>query len=168
MIQVLVGAGALLLLVLVMFALWLGPRLPGLPGEFFASVAGLVTTPFLMEASFLGFGLLVVFALNHWRRKREGDEFVYLEQAEGPGSEKLPAAARSVVYREAPEEPEQPDPLSRAEGALAIGDCDEAARLLAETDADILASPRGRSLRIALARATGREDLARRLERDDH
>lgn len=158
----------MLLLVMLMVGLWIGPRLPGLAGEFFALVAGLVTTPFLMEASFLGFGLLLVFGINHWRRKREGDEFVYLEQAEGPGSRELPSSARSVIYRETPEDPEQPDLLSRAEGALGIGDFEESARLLAEAEREELDSPRGRRLRIDLARATGRHDLARKLAGEDY
>lgn len=161
------GALAVLgLLVLVILCLWFGPRLPGLAGDFLGVLAGIVSTPFLMEASFLAFGVLVVLTINHWRRYREGDEFVHLERVDGPGTEQFPEAERWVVYREPPAQPVAPDLLSRAEGAFSIEDFEETAQLLAEMPAAERDSPRGRRLRIRLARATGRHELADRLERD--
>ncbi|HEY8990425.1 MAG TPA: hypothetical protein VIM46_00465, partial [Luteolibacter sp.] len=57
-----------------------------------------------------------------------------------------------------------PGLLAQAEGALAIGDFEATAEALAAMDEAELARPETRRLRIALARATGRDELARRLE----
>jgi hypothetical protein len=74
--------------------LWLGRAMPGIFGEWFGIVAGIVSTPFLMEASFVVLGFMIVLGLNSWRQRREGDEFVYLEQVTGPEAESLPRSAR--------------------------------------------------------------------------
>ena len=60
--------------------IWSGKRLPGFAGEFFSMVAGLVSTPFLMEASIVLLGFFIVIGLNAWRAHRDGDEFVYLDE----------------------------------------------------------------------------------------
>lgn len=57
-----------------------GRFLPGLGGEFFARVLGIISTPFLMELILATMGLVLILSLNHWRQRREGDELVYLEE----------------------------------------------------------------------------------------
>lgn len=56
--------------------------IPGWVGESFGTLAGVMSTPFFMEASFFLLGVVIVVALNAWRRHREGDEFVTIEQME--------------------------------------------------------------------------------------
>ena len=162
--QILIGIGGFAALAAFMTLLWLGRHLPGFLGEWFGTLAGILTTPIFMEASFLVFGILLVMAINHWRRAREGDEFVYLDLAQGPGSELLPEQARWAIYPEAPLVPENPDLLSRAEGALEIGDHDSVIEALAAMTDDERNQPATLRLRARLARATGRTELAERLE----
>lgn len=162
--QVFVGIGAIFAVVLIIGAIWYGGTLPGFVGEWFAMVLGIITTPFLMEASFIILGLLIVMALNYWRLSRDGDELVYLEQAEGPGSETLPESARWAIYQDQPLDPENPGLLAQAEGALEIGDHAGAVEALAAMKDAERDSPPVLKLRIELARATGKDDLAKRLE----
>lgn len=143
--------------------LWLGRAIPGLFGEWFGVLAGIVSTPFLMEASFVVVGFLIVFGLNAWRQRREGDECVYLEQVEGPGAEDLPESARWAIYRKPPLPGEVPDPLDKIEGALEAGELELAAAQLAELDAALLDTPAVMKLRIRLAEASGKGDLAAHL-----
>jgi hypothetical protein len=139
---------------------------PGFAGEFARVLAGIFTTPALLEPAFLFCGLVIVLLLNCWRRHREGPEWVCLEQVAEPNE--LPEHARFAVYANPPLAPEAPDPLTRAEGALAIGDCDAAAEALAALTPAELESPAALGLRLNLARTTGRtllaDDLARRLQ----
>jgi hypothetical protein len=54
-------------------------HLPGVLGEWVGTVIGVMTTPFLLEASFALLGLCIVAVLNHRRWLREGDEWVHLD-----------------------------------------------------------------------------------------
>jgi hypothetical protein len=167
--QLAVGIGILLVLLLLIPALLVGWRyLPGLAGEWLGVIAGLMSTPFLLEASFLIIGLVIVIAVNHWRQRRDGDELVYLEQIDGPDLPgDLPDQAKWAVYRDEPLSGVEPSLLERAEGAMAIRDFETAGACLAEMSEDELRHPDVRELRIALATATGRADLARRLAGGD-
>ncbi len=156
-IAVVAGIGGLFLL-LVMAA-----NLPGLAGEFFSRIMGIVTTPFLLEASLAVLGLVLVIAINHWRQRREGDELVYLDEVRGAPDE-LPEQARWAVYRQQPLDPENPGPADLLEGALAIGDHETAVEVLADMSDEERHRPEVMRLRIELAKATGKEELARRLE----
>lgn len=77
--QLLAGLGIILGLSALLVLLWLGRGLPGWPGELFRMITGLLTTPIFMEVSFLFLGLLIVLAINHWRRRRDGDECVEID-----------------------------------------------------------------------------------------
>ena len=140
-----------------------GAHLPGVAGEFFARVLGIATTPFILEASLLIFGFVIVLTLNQWRQMREGDEFVYLEQVD-EGASRLPDQARWAVY---PEEPLDPADISQAdllEGALAIGDHPQAIALLENMSETERSLPSVLRMRISLAEATGKPELARELQ----
>jgi hypothetical protein len=127
--QVIVAVAILLGVMVVSVAIRLAGAAPGLLGEWFGMIAGFLSTPVLLEVSFFTIGLIIVVSVNHWRMKREGDEFVYLEQINEP---ELAAG-----------------PPDQAEGA---GE---------------LQRPEVKSVRIEPAKATGREDLASRLENQD-
>jgi len=164
--QVLIGIGILAAILVATTAIRLLGLIPGFVGEVFAIFAGFLSTPVFLEISFFILGVLIVLAINHWRHKREGEEFVYLDEVKGPGAEKLPAHAKFAIFPETPLPPETPSLLTQAEGALAIGDFEAAGEAVAAMDDAELAKPETRALRIALARATGKEELARRLEAD--
>lgn len=161
--QILWGALVIGAVGLFLVLCWFGRHLPGPVGEWFALLVGIATSPFLMPVAFILLGFFVVNTLNGWRRHREGDECVFLETAEGPGSEQLSDSARSVVYRSEPLSGEEPDIKTRLEGALAIDDHTSAVEILGEMDDALRDSPEILRLRIQLAEATSKGELARRL-----
>src|SRR6478735_4477892 len=138
--QVAIGVSILLLLMVTVTSLLLGWRLlPGLLGEWVGTMLGILTTPFLLEASFIVIGLVLVICLNHWRRIKDGDDFVYLEQVTGPEvPEDLPDQAKWAVFREKPLAEEVPSLLTQAEGAVAIGDFSAAAEWIDSMSAEEL------------------------------
>ena len=164
--QLAVGVGILVVLTLVVCGVLIGWRyLPGLLGEWIGMMIGVMTTPFFLEASFVIVGLVLVVALNSWRRNREGDELVYLEQVDGPDVPAgMPEHAKWAVYRQQPLEGEVPTLRAQAEGALAIGDFDSAAEAIAAMSGAELKTPAMLELRIELAKATGRTALVEQLE----
>ncbi len=166
--QIAVGAAIILVLALTVCGCLLGwGYLPGLLGEWVGTMVGVLTTPFFMEASFICIGLTVVVALNSWRQSRDGDELVYLEQLDGPDvPTDLPEHATWAVYREKPLPGETPTLLTQVEGALAIGDFQAAADSIGEMSEAELKRPETLVLRLELAKATGKSDLAERLENE--
>ncbi len=166
--QVAVGAGILIGLALIISGALVGWQyLPGILGEWVGSMIGIMTTPFFLEASFIAIGLLIVISLNIWRRHKEGDELVYLEEVTGPGIPKnLPDQAKWAIYREAPLVATEPTPIEQAEGALSIGDFAAAQEWLASLEPGELGQPEVLEIRLKLAEATGRTDLASDLKRE--
>ncbi len=166
--QIIIGACILLAITVAVCSMLLGwMYLPGLLGEWVGMIIGVMTTPFFLEASFLLLGLLIVISINIWRRHKNGDECVYLEQVTGPDvPDDLPDQARWAIYREQPLAPSDPSPLELAEGALAAGDHAAAAEWIATLEPEMLHHPDVLRLRLDLARASGHHDLATRLERE--
>ncbi|MEP4079250.1 hypothetical protein [Haloferula sp.] len=162
--QVLVGIAAIFAICVLIGLIYYAGTLPGFIGECFAMITGIITTPFLMEGSFIIIGLLTVMFINNWRLRREGDELVYLEEAEGPGSESLPDSAKWAIYKDQPLDPECPDLLAQVEGALEIGDHETAIEALASMKDSDRDSPAALKLRIKLARDTGKSDLLEQLK----
>ena len=164
--QVAIGTGILIAMMVSISGLLIGwPLLPGLLGEWVGTMLGIISTPFFMEGSFVCVGLLIVICINLWRRHREGDEFVYLEQVTGPGIPKdLPDQATWAIYREKPLDAEQPSALTQAEGAFAIGDYPAVTAWISTLNQQELKLPDTLDLRLKLARATGRKDLVIELE----
>lgn len=163
--QIAAGVGILLALMLAVCGVLTGWRyLPGLLGEWVGLMVGVMTTPFLLEASFLILGLIVVVAINIWRQRRSGDELVYLEQVEGV--ENLPEHAKWALYRDPPLDGEMPSLQVQVEGALAIGDYESAAECIAAMPEADLKRLEILALRLELARATGRQELVDQLESD--
>lgn len=160
--QIAAGGVILLVITVLVCGVLTGWRhLPGIWGEWLGMMIGLATTPFLLELSFAALGLTLVLMLNYWRQKRGGDELMYLEQVDEPGN--LPDHAKWAVFRE-PLPGEEPSLLVQADGALAIGDHQAAAECLAALPDDQLKQPEALALRLELARATGKADLAEKLE----
>ena len=161
--QVAIGVAILLTIALVVcgLLLWV-PHVPGFLGEWLGFMVGVVTTPFLLEISFGLFGLTLVLLINHLRQNKSGDELVYLEQVEDPAG--LPEHASWAVYRDPPLAGEEPSLQAQAEGALAIGDHQTAAECIAAMPETDLKQPETLALRIELAKATGRGDLAAEVE----
>ena len=58
--------------------------IPGWVGEGVGMLAGVISTPFFMESSFVLMGFVIVILLNSWRRRRAGDEYVNVEEKDLP------------------------------------------------------------------------------------
>ena len=82
---ILIGVGLVVSTVLLF-----GRKLPGLWGEWASTLIGVMTTPFLMEASFILIGISIVAVLNHVAAARSGDEWVDPEKFESMKREKKP------------------------------------------------------------------------------
>lgn len=164
--HVVIGASLLTLLAVTMATLLLGWRyIPGLLGEWIGTAMGILTTPFFLEGSFMILGLITVVTLNTWRRHRDGDEFVYLEQVSGPDvPADMPERSKWAIYRDRPLNAADLSPLEAAQGALAVGDYQSASDILASFTQDELQKTETLRLRIDLARATGKEALAKSIE----
>ena len=164
--QVVIGATILVVLTAGITAAMTGWRhLPGLLGEWVGTTVGIVCTPFFLETTFILLGLTTVMFINSWRRHKEGDECVYLEQVAGPDvPENLPDQAKWAVYRQLPLEGGKLSLLDRAEGAFAIGDHAAAVEAIGAMDHSQLREPATLRLRLELAKATGRLDLVKALE----
>lgn len=54
--------------------------LPGYAGEVGRLCLAFVTSPFLMETSIAFLALTLLFAINGWRRIREGDDYLELDE----------------------------------------------------------------------------------------
>jgi len=79
--QLIVGLSILGVLILIVPALYIVWQfVPGVFGEWLGVIAGVLSTPFLLEIFFVIAGLIIVVGLNHLRQKRDGDEFVYLDE----------------------------------------------------------------------------------------
>lgn len=164
--QVTVGVVILVIIAVVAVTALVGWRLlPGLLGEWVGIMVGIMSTPVFLEISFAILGLMIVLVLNHWRQHKDGDEFVYLEQVDGPDAPKdLPEQAQWAIFRDEPLAAGDPSLLAQAEGAFALGDHQAAADLIAQMNRDELIELEVLQLRRELALATGRHELARHLE----
>jgi len=168
--QVAIGVSLLVVLTVTVPAMLLGwHHLPGLVGEWLGTIIGIMTTPFFMETTFAILGLVIVVSLNTWRQRKDGDEFVYLEQVSGPDvPAHLPDHAKWAIYREKPLDRENPSLFEQAEGALAIGDYSAASEWIGAMESTELTQPETLEIRLKLARATGKAELAASLEEAIH
>lgn len=98
--QLLIGLGILSLLILIVPAFYIVWRfVPGVFGEWLGVIAGVMSTPFLLEIFFVILGLIIVVGLNHLRQKRDGDDFVYIEKVDDPhDAAEIPEETKSEVH----------------------------------------------------------------------
>ena len=166
--QLVVGLGILGAMVLIVPAFYIVWQfVPGVFGEFLGVIAGVISTPFLLEISFIILGLIIVVALNNMRMRRNGDEFVYLEEVGDPiARADLPERSSFAIYKERPLEGIEPAPIDQIEGAIELGDHEAAAQMLAALGDAELRQPAVLELRLRLARETGKTEIARRIERE--
>ncbi len=161
--QVVLGALVLLSLGLIVSTLLIGYHyLPGVWGEWIGTMVGIMTTPFFLEASFLFIGFGIVLFINGYRRKKEGEELVYLDQVDD--AENLPDHAKWAIYTERPMDGEEPSLMDCIDGAAAAEDWDELAEMLGHLSATELKLPNVLEARVALAKASGKMEKVDELE----
>jgi hypothetical protein len=155
------GAGCGLVLLV---AVWLVlDRELGL--AFVRGMAGTLTTPFILEGTLVVCGFAIVGWLNHRRRRREGDGWVFLAEDEPAARDGQPPGRHDAVFAAAPETPPEGLDLDVIEGLLELGSWDEAGRALLELAPAEAGSPRGLDARLRLAEALGRDADAAALRR---
>lgn len=105
--QIVIGATILMAITVAICGALIGwGYLPDILAEWIGLMIGIATSPFFMELSCVVMGLMLVVIINHWRRLRDGDEFVTLPSADQtpdpipnmhPPSEISPPADRKVL-----------------------------------------------------------------------
>ena len=67
------GVSAVILIIAIL------ANMPGLTGEIFSKMIGIMFTPFFLEGSLAFLGLLAVLWVNYLRLKAQGDDFITME-----------------------------------------------------------------------------------------
>jgi hypothetical protein len=78
--QIAIGVVLIIFFFLVLGAIAASAFLPGFAGEFGQACLALITSPFLMESAIFFLALTLLFAINGWRRHREGSDWVKLDE----------------------------------------------------------------------------------------
>jgi len=78
--NILIGSGVIVFFFLCLGGVAASAYLPGFTGELGRMCLALITSPFLMETSIFFLALTLLFAINGWRRNREGDDWVTLDE----------------------------------------------------------------------------------------
>lgn len=108
--------------------LYFGGKVDGFFGEICRKIQGFSITPFFMEIGFVAFGGIILLGINAYRRQKEGDEYVYLEEVSDVDAN-LPENSRSILLSQR----ETVDPLdsqfAAIEGSLELKDYAQASEL---------------------------------------
>ena len=145
--------------------IWVCCYLPGVLGRTFSIITGFLWTPTIMEPSLFLLAFMSILVLNHHRRKKAGDELVYLETIDGPEASTLPAHSRSAVFAEKPQPLSGEEIVATIEGAAAIGDHKETLRLMLQLPPELLESEEILAVRLQLAQANSDPNHIRGLSR---
>lgn len=78
--QILIGVGLIVFFFLCLGGIAATAYLPGFSGEVGRMCLALITSPFLMETAIFFLALTLLFAINGWRRNREGGDWVTLDE----------------------------------------------------------------------------------------
>lgn len=54
--------------------------LPGFIGEFGTMCLSMLTSPFILETAIAGLAFTALFAINGWRRNKDGDDYLELDE----------------------------------------------------------------------------------------
>lgn len=58
--------------------------IPGFVGELGTTCLSMITSPFIMETALAFIALTMLFAINGWRRNKEGDDYLEIDQNGDP------------------------------------------------------------------------------------
>jgi hypothetical protein len=144
-----VGGAMIVAFALGLILIWTLGYLPGTIGRTFSLFTGFLWTPLIMEPLFFLTGLFAILILNHYRRQRSGSELIHLET--GPNSSTGESPLRPADFRDELQRPESKHLIATIEGAIEMGDHQEARRLLRELPDDQLDSEAVVAIRLQLA-----------------
>ena len=135
--------------------------------NFLRGLIGFFTTPFILETSLVLLGFSLVILLNLWRRKKDGDGWVYLAEDDPRTRDGQEPGRHDAVFANPPAAEPPELEIEVIEGLLDLGSWDEAGqRLLALPEADY-ESPRALRARARLADGLGRTAQAEDLRRQE-
>ena len=86
--HILIGSSLIVFFFLCLGGVAAAAYLPGFSGELGRMCLALITSPFLMESAIFFLALTLLFAINGWRRNREGDDWVTLDEKGLPKRDK--------------------------------------------------------------------------------
>ena len=86
--HILIGSGLIVLFFVGLVGIAASAYLPGFAGELGRMCLSWITSPFLMESALFFLALTLLFAINAWRRGREGEDWVVLDDDGRPTSKK--------------------------------------------------------------------------------
>ena len=86
--HILIGSGLIVFFFLGLGGIAASAYIPGYTGELGRMCLALITSPFLMETSIFFLALTLLFAINGWRRNREGDDWITLDENGVPKRDK--------------------------------------------------------------------------------
>ncbi|MGB0776175.1 MAG: hypothetical protein ACPG32_00730 [Akkermansiaceae bacterium] len=75
-----IGGGLIVFFFLVLGGIAAAAYLPGYGGEVGRLCLAWVTSPFIMESTIFFLALTLLFGINGWRRQREGDDYLELDE----------------------------------------------------------------------------------------
>lgn len=129
-----------------------------------AKIASFVVTPFILEPLLFVMFFTAVVLINRWRRNRDGDEWVYLmdDKVIDQSSQRL--GVHDAVFASTPTAIDESVELEVIEGLVDMGSIEDALERLAELSPECLESEAGLRTRLKLATASGKLELAARLE----
>ena len=78
--QIAIGVALIVLFFLGLGVIAASAFLPGFAGELGQACLALITSPFLMEGVIFFLALTLLFAINGWRRNKEGSDWVELDE----------------------------------------------------------------------------------------
>ena len=86
--HILIGSGLIVFFFLCLGGIAAAAYLPGFAGELGRMCLAWITSPFLMESALFFLALTLLFAVNAWRRNKDGDDWVKLDENGHPVRDK--------------------------------------------------------------------------------
>ncbi len=78
--HILIGSGLIVFFFVVLVGVAASAYLPGFAGELGRMCLSWITSPFLMESALFFLALTLLFAINAWRRSKDGEDWVELDE----------------------------------------------------------------------------------------
>ncbi len=78
--HILIGSSVIVFFFICLGAIAASAYLPGFSGELGRMLLAWITSPFLMESALFFLALTLLFAVNAWRRNKEGNDYVQLDE----------------------------------------------------------------------------------------
>jgi len=129
-----------------------------------AKIASFVVTPFILEPLLFVMFFTAVVLINRWRRKRDGDEWVYLMDDDVVDQSSQRLGIHNAVFTSVPCSLDESVELELIDGLVDMGSYEDALERLSELSAECLNGEAGVRTRLKLATVTGKSQLAARLQ----